>query len=148
MQEIDLARDVLKSDTCSMSIPELDLEVGFGALSGRFTTVEGLLVATRDQLKEQGDFFLVGDSRSEAENDRMKNFLDNFEQILLLRKKVHLILDDPTGNSYIQSLNAPMDDNRLRKEFYDRTNEQNDELGLNDMKTENYSQLETINECE
>ncbi|KAK6107463.1 ZPR1 zinc-finger domain family protein [Brugia pahangi] len=147
-KEIDLARDVLKSDTCSMSIPELDLEVGSGALSGRFTTVEGLLVATRDQLKEQGDFFLVGDSRSEAENDRMKNFLDNFEQILLLRKKVHLILDDPTGNSYIQSLNAPMDDNRLRKEFYDRTNEQNDELGLNDMKTENYSQLETINECE
>ncbi|EFO18780.1 Zpr1-PA [Loa loa] len=147
-EEIDLARDVLKSDTCSMFIPELDLEVGSGALSGRFTTVEGLLIATRDQLKEQRDFFLVGDSRSETENDRMKSFLDNFEQILRLRKKVRLVLDDPTGNSYIQSLNVPMDDNRLKKEFYERTNEQNDELGLNDMKTENYSQLETINECE
>lgn len=41
-----------------------------------------------------------------------------------------------------------MDDSRLKKEFYERTNEQNDELGLNDMKTENYSELETINEYE
>uniref|UniRef100_A0A0R3RJ70 Zinc finger protein ZPR1 n=1 Tax=Elaeophora elaphi TaxID=1147741 RepID=A0A0R3RJ70_9BILA len=146
--EIDLARDVLKSDTCSMSIPELDLEVGSGALSGRFTTVEGLLVATRDQLKEQGGFFLVGDSKSEAENEQMKKFLENFERILRLQKKVHLVLDDPTGNSYIQSLNAPMDDSRLKKEFYERNSEQNDELGLNDMKTENYSVLETINEYE
>uniref|UniRef100_A0A8R1TWC2 Zinc finger ZPR1-type domain-containing protein n=1 Tax=Onchocerca volvulus TaxID=6282 RepID=A0A8R1TWC2_ONCVO len=147
-KDTDLARDVLKSDTCSMSIPELDLEVGPGALSGRFTTVEGLLIATRDQLKEQGDFFLIGDSRSEAENQQMKKLLDNFEQILRLQKKVHLVLDDPTGNSYIQSLNAPMDDSRLKKEFYERTNEQNDELGLNDMKTENYAQLEIINEYE
>ncbi|CAG9529947.1 unnamed protein product [Cercopithifilaria johnstoni] len=147
-KDIDLARDVLKSDTCSMSIPELDLEVGSGAISGRFTTVEGLLVATRDQLKEQGEFFLVGDSKSETENEQMKKFLDNFEQILRLRKKVRLVLDDPAGNSYIQSLNAPADDSRLKKEFYERTNEQNDELGLNDMKTENYSELETINECE
>lgn len=59
LQDIDLARDVLKSDTCSMSIPELDLEVGPGALSGRFTTVEGLLVATRDQLKVHTFYYLV-----------------------------------------------------------------------------------------
>lgn len=29
LQDVDLARDVLKSDTCSMRIPELDLEVLF-----------------------------------------------------------------------------------------------------------------------
>lgn len=51
-------------------------------------------------------------------------------------------------NSKLQSLNAPVDDSRLKKEFYKRTSEQNDELGLNDMKTENYSELEIINECE
>lgn len=53
-------------------------------------------------LQEQGDLFLVGDSRNEEENNRLKKFLDNFEQVLRLEKKVHLILDDPTGNSYIQ----------------------------------------------
>ncbi len=47
---IDLSRDVLKSETCSMSIPELDFEVGAGTLGGKFTTLEGLLGAMKDQL--------------------------------------------------------------------------------------------------
>jgi len=48
------------------------------------------------------------------------------------------VLDDPAGASYIESLIAPLDDDRLKKEFYTRTFEQDDELGLNDMKVENY----------
>uniref|UniRef100_A0A183G454 Zpr1 domain-containing protein n=1 Tax=Heligmosomoides polygyrus TaxID=6339 RepID=A0A183G454_HELPZ len=51
-----------------------------------------------------------------------------------LKKNITLVLDDPAGNSYIQSLTAPMEDPRLQKEFYERSFEQNDELGLNDMK--------------
>jgi zinc finger protein len=47
--------------------------------------------------------------------------------------------------SNLKSLSAPLDDDRLTKEFYDRSFEQNEELGLNDMKTENY-QLDTIDE--
>lgn len=47
---IDISRDVLKSETCSMSIPELDFEVGAGTLGGKFTTLEGLLGAMKDQL--------------------------------------------------------------------------------------------------
>ena len=47
---IDMSRDVLKSETCSMSIPELDFEVGSGTLGGKFTTLEGLLSAMKDQL--------------------------------------------------------------------------------------------------
>lgn len=39
-----------------------------------------------------------------------------------------------------------MDDPRLVKEFYERTYEQNDELGLNDMKVENYEEMNTIAE--
>ena len=46
----DMSRDVLKSETCSMSIPELDFEVGAGTLGGKFTTLEGLLVSMKDQL--------------------------------------------------------------------------------------------------
>uniref|UniRef100_A0A0N5APG2 Zinc finger protein ZPR1 n=1 Tax=Syphacia muris TaxID=451379 RepID=A0A0N5APG2_9BILA len=148
----DLVRDVLKSDTCSLSIPELDLEVGPGALASRFTTVEGLLTATKEQiqarflLKESCFFF--GDS---ASVEAKKNFTDlfaRFQNILTLKEKVHLVLDDPAGNSYIQSLAAPLDDPRLAKQFYARSYEQNDELGLNDMKTENYTNLETVEEEE
>ena len=40
--ERDLTRDVLKSETCSVFVPQLDMELGMGILAGRFTTVEGL----------------------------------------------------------------------------------------------------------
>lgn len=53
----DMSRDVLKSDNCCIHIPELDCEVGGSALAGRFTTVEGLLEAIKDQLSESGAMF-------------------------------------------------------------------------------------------
>ena len=52
---------------------------------------------------------------------------------------VHLTLDDPAGNSYIQNLHFPDADPNLKEEEYERSFEQNEELGLNDMKTENYT---------
>lgn len=55
-------------------------------------------------------------------------------------RKVTIILNDPAGNSYVQALtdDGTLDD-RLIIEQYDRTFDQNEELGLNDMKIENYS---------
>lgn len=47
---------------------------------------------------------------------------------------------------YFQSLSAPLDDPRLQKEFYERNWEQNEELGLNDMKVENYGELDAVTE--
>lgn len=144
-EEVDLSRDVLKSDTCSMRIPELDLEVGPGALCSRFTTVEGLLTATREQLCAQSSFFM-GDSALNNERSRIQEFFDRFDEIFTLKKNITLILDDPAGNSYVQSLTAPLDDPRLQKEFYERTFDQNEELGMNDMKVENYGELESVEE--
>lgn len=51
-----------------------------------------------------------------------------------------MILDDPLANSYLQSLYAPDPDPNMDIELYDRTHEQNDELGLNDMKLEGYEE--------
>ena len=44
-----------------------------------------------------------------------------------------LVLVDPPANSYIYSPFAPRPDPRLTIEEYDRTEEENEELGLNDM---------------
>ena len=49
-----------------------------------------------------------------------------------------LILDDPLSNSYLQNLYAPDPDPNMAIETYERTYEQNEELGLNDIQTENY----------
>jgi zinc finger protein len=137
----------LKSDSCHLELPELDVEVGGGALCSRFTTVEGLLIATKEQLKEQSSFFM-GDSAesSTSTGKKMDDLFTKIDEVLALKRKCTLVLDDPAGNSYLMSLNAPMEDSRLQKEFYKRSYEQNEELGLNDMKTENYEEMTTIEE--
>lgn len=132
----DFSRDVLKSETCSLEIPELNCSVGAHALNGRFTTVEGMLVAMRDQLTEQMSLFK--DSQDPQTRQKLNTFVEEFEDILASKRKITLVLDDPTGNSYIQSLSDEGLDDRLSISKYDRTFEQNEELGLNDMKTENY----------
>ena len=51
---------------------------------------------------------------------------------------IHVILDDPAGNSYLQNVYAPEDDPEMTIDHYVRNFEQNEELGLNDIKLENY----------
>jgi len=48
------------------------------------------------------------------------------------------VLDDPLSNSFVQNPNYPAEDPSVLVEVYDRTKDQNEELGLNDIKTENY----------
>jgi zinc finger protein len=142
--QLDLSRDVLKSETCDLSIPELELEIGMGIIGGRFTTVEGLLTAIKEELVEQGGFAL-GDSAEESKREKMKEFLSRLSDVASLKMPAHIVLDDPAGNSYVQSLTAPEPDKQLLIEYYERTFEQNEGLGLNDMKTENY-ESEPLNE--
>ncbi|XP_075222038.1 zinc finger protein Zpr1 [Lycorma delicatula] len=132
----DFTRDVLKSETCSMEIPELELEVGPAALGGRFTTVEGLLCATKEQLAGKGTMFT--DSNEGDSKQKMDIFIKKMDQAINGEIPVTIVLDDPAGNSYVQSFTDPEPDPALTVTKYTRSFEQNEDLGLNDMKTENY----------
>lgn len=133
----DFSRDVLKSDACSLSIVELDCEVGPNALGGRFTTVEGILSAMKTQLQEMGGMFQ--DSEDIVTKKKMSDFISELDQVLEGKRKVTLVLDDPSGNSYVQSLRDDGEnDERLKITKYTRNFDQMEELGLNDMVTENY----------
>lgn len=134
----DLTRDVLKSDMCSVEIPELDFSSGITSTSGKFTTVEGLLEDIITQLKMTNPF-IVGDSHQEDKVSQITEFCEKLEKIKSGENlDVHIVLDDPTGNSYLQNVYAPDADPNMEIKNYDRTFQQNEELGLNDMKTENY----------
>lgn len=133
----DFSRDVLKSDACSLSIVELDCEVGPNALGGRFTTVEGILSAMKTQLQEMGGMFQ--DSEDIVTKKKMSDFISELNEVLEGKRKVTLVLDDPSGNSYVQSLRDDGEnDERLKITKYTRNFDQMEELGLNDMVTENY----------
>lgn len=91
-----------QSETCSLSIPQLDFEVGALSLSGRFTTIEGLVTALYDQLKDTLTTFYAGDSQSEDVITKTNQFLDKLNKIKKCEMSVDIILTDPAGNSYIQ----------------------------------------------
>ncbi|XP_050778139.1 zinc finger protein ZPR1 isoform X2 [Gopherus flavomarginatus] len=132
----DMTRDVLKSETCSVEIPELEFELGMGALGGKFTTVEGLLKDIRDLIVKNP--FTLGDSSTPRRVEKLQAFGRKVYQIMEGHMEAHFILDDPAGNSYLQNVYAPEEDPELKVEYYERTFAQNEDLGLNDMRTEGY----------
>jgi ZPR1 zinc finger protein len=167
----DLAREVLKSDTAGITIPEIDLQLEEGGLDGLYTTIEGLILKIRDRL-EASNPFGSGDSNRKhhlhsdgGDFSQEKPIYERYQEFLnkltLMSQGLILpctiIITDPLSNSFIGpipkdaialSLQAEQEGNRscydnyvdpnMTIQEYTRTFEQNEVLGLNDMKTENY----------
>ncbi len=141
---VDLARDILKSESCELECPELSLSVNPGTLGGRFTTVEGLLTQVREDLHNQ--IFEAGggsggDSLAADEKERWTKFFASLDSAIKGEKEFTIILTDPLASSYVQSLadDPSQPDEQMKVEEYERTAEEEEELGLADMKTENYA---------
>ena len=69
-----------QSDTCGVEVPELELELEEGTLGGRFTTVEGMLTAIRDQLGNKNPF-LTGDSSNSDTRTKLDTFLEKLDKV-------------------------------------------------------------------
>jgi len=139
----DLSRDILKSESCALECPEIRLSVNPGTLGGRFTTVEGLLQQVRDDLHHQifdvGDEVGAGgDSLPSEVKENWRKFFQNIDTAIKGEVKFTLILTDPMASSYVQNLCPPEEDPQITIEDYERTQEEEEELGLTDMKTEGY----------
>lgn len=135
--EEDLNRDILKSETCTLEIPEIELHLTTGSLGGRFTTLEGLLRQVHDELRDKVPF-MAGDSAAPQRKQRLQNILSQLEQIYSAKLPCTIVLDDPLGNSYLQNIYAPDDDPGMEIVEYERTFEQNEEFGLNDIKVDGF----------
>ena len=144
----DLKRDVLKSDSAMVTIPELELELGHGTLGGVYTTVEGLMTKIYTNLRDNNPF-AVGDSSTNHHstsldtNPRFLAFLDKL-QAFARGEQLPFTLEirDPLGNSFVSaplgSFLPPEMDKRLTLHDFERTFDENDEFGLNDMNTKDF----------
>ncbi|KAK8558233.1 hypothetical protein V6N13_038706 [Hibiscus sabdariffa] len=131
----DLSRDVIKSDTASVKVPELELELASGTLGGIVTTVEGLITKISESL-ERVHGFTFGDSLDESKKNKWLDFKASLNKILSMSEPWTLILDDALANSFIAPATDDIkDDHQLIFEEYERSWEQNEELGLNDIDT-------------
>eukprot|EP00428_Durinskia_dybowskii_P072136 CAMPEP_0170395322 /NCGR_PEP_ID=MMETSP0117_2-20130122/21716_1 /TAXON_ID=400756 /ORGANISM="Durinskia baltica, Strain CSIRO CS-38" /LENGTH=708 /DNA_ID=CAMNT_0010651623 /DNA_START=53 /DNA_END=2179 /DNA_ORIENTATION=+ len=144
----DLTRDLLKSDTAMVGIPELELELQHGTLGGVFTTVEGLLQKIVQKLLESNPF-AVGDSSTNNHSDdhtareRFGDFIDTLKDCAKGKRfPFTLLMRDPLGNSFISaplgSFLPPEMDHNLKMTDFERTFDENEELGLNDINTDHY----------
>ncbi|MCJ1462873.1 nucleolar zinc-finger protein [Pseudocyphellaria aurata] len=148
----DLQRDILKSETCLVKIPVCQVEVQPGTMGGRFTTVEGLLTHIRNDL--HGSIFDMddtsgsgGDSMPEEKKTAWKEFFTQLGKAINAEITYTILLEDPLANSYVQSLHAPDPDPQIKTEEYERTAEEEEELGLADMKTQQDADGEYVREA-
>lgn len=134
----DMKRDILKSETCMMKIPECKVEVVPGTMGGRFTTVEGLVSQIRDDLRSSifdADESSAPDSMPGEVKKAWQEFFAQLDKAIAGEVPYTIILEDPLAGSYCQSIGAPEEDHQLTEEEYERTEEEEEELGLADMKT-------------
>ena len=144
-----------------MTIPELELELSSGTLGSRFTTIEGLLDQIHDEIKANP--FLTGDSS--RNRHAFDTFLERLKKVRerdernsregapsgsrpapvgplqqLSKGEIFgtFILNDPLGLSYLQNLYAPDPDPNMTITEYERSWEDNEEYGLNDINTDHY----------
>ncbi len=125
----DMSRDLLKSETASVHIPEIELEITEGSLGGRFTTIEGLIHTLREQL---GAMKGVGGEYA-IEKGPFQLFLERLEVLESGEEPFTIIVDDPVSNSFIQNPYAPDMDPSMQIEEYIRSWEQDEDLGLHDI---------------
>jgi zinc finger protein len=62
--------------------------------------VEGLLMAMKEQVASQGALFI--DSADDEIKNRISKFVAELDAVLEGNREITLVLDDPTGNSYVQ----------------------------------------------
>lgn len=94
-----------------------------------YTTVEGILDKIITHLTETNPFG-KGDS---ATSQQMEVFLAKLMNLKEGNKPFTIIMDDPISNCFIYNPCAPADDPQIEIKVYERTEEQNDELGISDM---------------
>ena len=79
---------------------------------------------------------------AESDKDKWARFFARLDSAIKGEMKFVITLEDPMANSYVQDLCAPEPDHQMKTEEYTRTEEEEEELGLKDMKVEGYEEDE------
>lgn len=141
--EEDMNRDIFKSETAEIIIPELGLTIVSGSLGGVYSTVEGLFVKMLETLRDQNPF--MGDSSDTEYTNKFNAFLDKLEKYMHGSHHFTLILDDPLDNCWIANPYHPEKDPKIEEVIYERSEQQNEDLGIQYLLAEEEREKQRIN---
>jgi zinc finger protein len=127
VQEIEhLNRLIVKADTASLYIPELDFEIPAHSQEGSITTIESILIKSVEGLEKEQPV------RKALHPDlaaKLDVFIGQLKMCAQLKHPFTVVIDDPAGNSYIENKLAPHADPQLNMVHYVRSEQQNKQLG-------------------
>ncbi len=127
VSQTHLNRLIVKSEYASIKIPELNVDIPARTQRGTMNSVEGVLSKMVEGLSEGQEDRKESDPESYHKID---DFLTNTKKYISGEKlPFTIILDDPSGNSYIQNPYAPNTDPYNTVEYYVRTKQQIEEMG-------------------
>lgn len=131
---LDLNRQLVKSESCIISIPEYALQIP--ASRGQFTTVEGIVADTVRDL--ESDQALRKIQHPEV-HDKIQALVNKLNLVIKDGREdggeerpmpvFTIKLDDPSGNSFIET-HGGLGDPKWSKREYRRSREQDESLGL------------------
>eukprot|EP00808_Paulinella_micropora_P015060 g23627.t1 len=125
----DLNRQVIRGEWCTVLVPHIDFEAPGRGQKAEITTVEGLLSSFADGL-EATYVQSKQENVSSEQVSQIQAIVNDMRQCSTAEKAFKLVLDDPSGNSFLENPNAPLlDFPEVKTQFYNRTKEQVETMG-------------------
>ncbi|KAJ3368218.1 hypothetical protein HDU91_000759 [Kappamyces sp. JEL0680] len=123
----DLNRQVVKGEFASVRFEELDFEIPASSQRGVLSTVDGILDRAIEGLQQDQALRKI---QHPDLHDQIEGIVSVLKSYYNNESPFTISLDDPTGNSYIENLCAPSADPQMTTRYYERTAEQQEEIGL------------------
>ena len=145
----DLQRNIVRSEHCSIVIPDLEFEIPTTSTGrGIFTTVEGLLRRSFEDIGRDQPVRRITDPEIAQQID---NFLEKAHRVTGLTEDENaspsctIIFRDISGNSFVENPHAPYPDPRLRVDHFVRSKEMSEAIGYREPEVDD-KQLDAIPE--
>ena len=123
----DLDRQVIKSQHATIRLPELDFEIPPLTQAGSLTTVEGVLMQAASGLESMQPQRREVDAPTAG---KIQSVIDELRNLAAGARPFVLTLDDPSGQSLIETTSAGSQDFALTARSYTRSAEQDADLGV------------------
>lgn len=123
----DLNRRIVKSDRTSVKFVELDFEIPAQSQKGEVTTIEGIIDRSISGLEQDQSVRRLEHPEIAAQIDA---FVDKLRALKSVDSPFTMIFEDISGNCRLENLDAPNSDHGSRITHFNRTKEQNHELGM------------------
>lgn len=126
----DLDRQLIKSDSATVRLKELDFEIPPLTQKGEISTIEGILRTAAKNLA------LYQAQRMEESPEIGAKVAEVIMSLTLMASGSEsmmpftIAVDDPAGNSYVENLMAPQVDPHMTSRHYNRSALQDESLGL------------------